>query len=197
MIYAVLLAGGLSSRMGEDKAQLKLDGLTLLEQSLELLNNCGADRILISGALDGYDCVPDILPECGPIGGLYSCLSFIKEEFGLDDSLMLIIPVDMPMLNIDALAKVLVGASNLKCCHYENEVFPCAMRASNSLFEYLENSFDESTELGGKRSMKGLMKFLDAKKISAEGLPEDIFLNVNRPDEWKKFISKQSIKFKG
>ena len=46
----VVLAGGKSSRMGEDKALLKLaNGNTLLQQSIHLLQTAGIEEVVVSG----------------------------------------------------------------------------------------------------------------------------------------------------
>lgn len=186
MLYSVLLAGGQSSRMGRNKILLKIDNQTLLDRAFNLLQSSGSDRIFISGEIKAYDCVPDILPHCGPLGGIYSILDLIKKENGLDDSPLLIIPVDMPILNVDALARLVVHSVNEDCVHYENEIFPCVLKASESLYDHLSDIFSESTELGGKRSMKGLIKHLKARAISVNDLPDDVFMNVNRPEDWDK-----------
>ena len=109
MLYSLLLAGGKSSRMGEDKAGLVLEGKTLLDRSLALLEKTGAGRILLSGDIPGYDCLPDLIPECGPPGGLHAALHFINREFDLDDSLLLIMPVDMPLLSVSTLSQLVTA----------------------------------------------------------------------------------------
>ena len=72
MLYATVLAGGKSLRMGQNKAQLSLEGRTLLDRSVELLKSAGAEPVLISGLVDGYKSIPDLLPHSGPPGGLIS-----------------------------------------------------------------------------------------------------------------------------
>ena len=77
-ITGIILAGGRSKRMGTDKAFLTLNGKTLLERSIELIQPF-CDTILISSnntahKKSGYKIIPDEIPDCGPIGGIYSCL---------------------------------------------------------------------------------------------------------------------------
>ena len=73
-LYSLLLAGGKSSRMGQDKRFLVFQGQTLVERSLALLQNTGSDQLLISGELAGYKSIPDLLPDSGPLGGLHAAL---------------------------------------------------------------------------------------------------------------------------
>ncbi len=76
---AVILAGGKSSRMGSNKAFLKLKDKTFIERQIELLREI-FDEILISANTPSeyeYLNLPvfkDIYPEKGPLGGIYTSL---------------------------------------------------------------------------------------------------------------------------
>ena len=53
---AVILAGGRSQRMGQDKAWLRLNGKPLIERQIELVRELGAEEVFISGRADtNYD----------------------------------------------------------------------------------------------------------------------------------------------
>jgi len=75
----VVLAGGLSSRMGQDKAQLKRQqkatspsensAHSMLDFSKQLLADAGIKDIVISG--DNHQ-IPDRVAHAGPVGGIYS-----------------------------------------------------------------------------------------------------------------------------
>src|SRR5690554_6543570 len=86
--HALLLAGGKSSRMGRDKAAMRLGDQSLHDRALELLRALGPRRLLISGPGG----VPDLVPDAGPPSGLYSTLHYLKEEEGLQGVPLLIIP---------------------------------------------------------------------------------------------------------
>lgn len=93
-IGAVILAGGKSRLMGENKAFLTLDGKTFLDKiSGEL---AGLDEILISVGADWryegrtFSAVIDFYPDCGPMGGIYSALSVTSSEY------LLVVGCDMP-----------------------------------------------------------------------------------------------------
>ena len=184
MLYSLLLAGGKSSRMGEDKAALVLEGQTLLDRSLALLEKTDADRVLLSGDIPGYDCLPDLIPECGPPGGLHAALHFIDREFDLDDSLVLIMPVDMPLLDVSTLSQLVIAIGEADSCHYRDEIFPCVFRVTQKIKSYLDALYEESTERGGVRSMKALLNQFYGKILEKEDISEDRFLNINQPDDW-------------
>src|SRR5699024_8749210 len=94
----LVLAGGKSSRMGRDKAGLIwADGQRFLDRAIDLLEQAGCARVIVSGERPGYDCVPDRWPDQGPLGGIASVLAAGLELNGP----LLIVPVDMPQLEVD------------------------------------------------------------------------------------------------
>lgn len=185
MFYAAVLAGGRSSRMGQDKSRLVLGGQTLLERAVALLEEADAELVLIGGGGKGRNHVPDLLPHCGPPGGLYSLLDYIRQHYGLDGSPLLLIPVDMPLLTVPTLQRLLLASVNASCCHFEEEVFPCVIKATPDLYTHLRDLFNDGTELGGSRSMTGVFSYLGAKVVPVDGISPDEFLNTNTPAEWQ------------
>jgi molybdopterin-guanine dinucleotide biosynthesis protein A len=191
MLYGVVLAGGRSSRMQQDKRALELGGQTLLQRAVALLRAAGTDPVLISGmdesaARAGDSAFPDLLPHCGPPGGVYSALHFIREHYGLDSSDVLFIPVDMPLLAVPTLEKLITASVNVSGCQYAGEVFPCILRATHDLYTHLHDLFAEGTELGGRRSMKAIMHYVDSKQVDPSGITPDEFMNVNTPEDFSK-----------
>lgn len=102
---AAILAGGASTRMGTNKALLRLrpGGPTLIEMVAHRLREAGFARpLLITNASHDYaflglTCVPDDLPGCGPLGGLYTALSHSQS------ARTLLIACDMPFLSSELL----------------------------------------------------------------------------------------------
>lgn len=101
-ISGVILAGGASSRMGVNKAELRLRGGTLLQIQIEKMRALGITDIMLSGEtcprLPGVRVVPDVLPGNGPLGGLHACLQAARHEA------CLVLSVDVPLLPSAALA---------------------------------------------------------------------------------------------
>jgi len=189
---ALILAGGKSSRMGEDKAALRTGDITLLEHAVRLLESCDPDEILISGEVAGHEGIPDILKACGPLGGIHAALHHLADRHSLDGNPLLTIPVDMPLLTSHCLQKMLQEAEGAAACWYKGEVFPCLFRADQALLDYLDGLFSESHELGGRRSMKSLLRFADYREIEHGGIPEQVFRNINYPEDWQRYLSDHS-----
>jgi molybdopterin-guanine dinucleotide biosynthesis protein A len=90
---AFILAGGKSSRMGEDKAFLQLGGKTLLERARALaFTVCGRVFVVGDCARFGPEAIEDIFPNSGPLAGLHAALSATKSDLNL------VIAVDTPFL---------------------------------------------------------------------------------------------------
>ncbi len=93
---AFVLAGGRSSRMGRDKAQLPYGGSTLLEHMLAMLRLAGFNPG-VAGLPPGIQCsapsVPDAFPGDGPLAGIEAALHSVS---GSQPALF--VSVDLPLL---------------------------------------------------------------------------------------------------
>ena len=80
-ISAVLLAGGKSRRMGEDKATIVFRNRPLWQIQIELLRKVSSKEIFISAPSDppwrpaDIEFVPDDQPSRGPLSGIAAALS--------------------------------------------------------------------------------------------------------------------------
>ena len=104
---AFILAGGKSSRMGEDKAFLQLGGRTLLDIARELAASvCQSVAIVGDRARFGPDAVEDVLPDSGPLGGIHAALSRTTADLNL------VLAVDTPFLDSRFLSWMLDQAAS-------------------------------------------------------------------------------------
>lgn len=75
------MAGGKSRRMGQDKRFLELEGQTLLERTLSVLESLFSDILVVVAepvprlASLRHRLVTDLIPDCATLGGLYTGLS--------------------------------------------------------------------------------------------------------------------------
>lgn len=102
---ALILTGGKSSRMGTDKASLKIGGVTQLERILQLVRPLTNDIFLsvahlsqgtsifnAERAVFNVRLLPDLEPAPGPLGGLQAAFQHDPE------SKWLVIACDLPLL---------------------------------------------------------------------------------------------------
>jgi molybdopterin-guanine dinucleotide biosynthesis protein A len=103
-VTGVLLAGGKSRRMGEDKRYLVVGEQTLLERGLGVLRSI-FQEVLVVIAQDspplGVDArvVRDLVPDCGSLGGLYTGLTQATAPC------IFVVACDMPFLNQAVIAQ--------------------------------------------------------------------------------------------
>lgn len=100
-VTGIILAGGKSSRIGQDKGLLQLGGKTLAEIAIGHLSAVCSEVIISANSPDyqkfGLHIVADIFTDIGPISGLFSAISASKTEVNL------ILSVDLPFVNAQLL----------------------------------------------------------------------------------------------
>jgi molybdenum cofactor guanylyltransferase len=111
-VSLIILAGGKSLRMGTNKAHLDWHAMRFIEVLVEKGKHLGFGEILLSGydgEIDGCTTIPDVKPNRGPLGGIFSCF----KEASYRNAFL--IPVDCPgisMKTITALAEMHLSQEN-------------------------------------------------------------------------------------
>ncbi|MCK4261647.1 molybdenum cofactor guanylyltransferase [bacterium] len=108
---AVILAGGENKRTGLNKALLKLNGQSLMETIIGKLRNLFKEVIIVSSYPREYErlnlkVVKDLIPQKGPLGGIYSGLSSSKSSHSF------VVACDMPFINPDLIRYMKVRIDN-------------------------------------------------------------------------------------
>lgn len=91
----VILCGGSSSRMGQDKALLDWRGVTALDHLAALSRDVGIQMVLTAGADHGLPAVLDANPGEGPCGGILAAALRLRAASYVR---ALILAVDAPTL---------------------------------------------------------------------------------------------------
>jgi molybdopterin-guanine dinucleotide biosynthesis protein A len=107
---AIVLAGGVSRRLGQDKRRLRLWGTagpTLLEHTVDILARLCADVIVVLNDPERWGDLParlvtDIYPDGGSLGGIYSGLVAVTHNYALA------VASDMPFLSADLIRAMLM-----------------------------------------------------------------------------------------
>lgn len=102
-ISAVLLAGGESRRMGQDKATVIFQGKPLWQIQLERLRKLNPKEILISARSDlswrpaDVELIQDTPPSRGPLSGLAAALASMETDH------LLALAIDLPFMTTEHL----------------------------------------------------------------------------------------------
>lgn len=188
----VLLAGGLSSRMGQNKADLFWCGKTLKDFSVDLLASAGCQSILISGG-HWPESIPDRIPACGPVAGLYSVLQFIDEKrlaAMSPEPFLWVIPVDMPLLTAQQLHALVSHAqqSDADAVCFKHHPLPLVLRLNVAVREAMVAGF-ERILVNEFPSIRSVLANLNWQVLVPS--EEDIrcLANVNTPQAWRALFA--------
>jgi molybdenum cofactor guanylyltransferase len=180
---AAILAGGQARRFGgRDKGSLRVGGRTILEQQLEVLSRLTNEILLIGRVGDdigaGIRCVPDRVPQSGPLGGLDTALAAAR------DDRVIVVACDMPFLTAEFLEN-LVALS-----HSVDAVVPRTERGYHPLCAVYGRSCHPAVirRLAERRlKMLDLLEDLKVHVVDRENVAlfggERLLANVNTPDE--------------
>ncbi|WP_068497384.1 molybdenum cofactor guanylyltransferase [Paenibacillus kribbensis] len=110
-VTGIIVAGGRSSRMGQDKALLQLGGVTVLERIAEVLGQVAGRVIAVTRDTEQYrglglETTADLYPGLGPLSGIHAGLSASKTEWGI------VVACDMPFVQPEVLHALLAHATN-------------------------------------------------------------------------------------
>jgi molybdopterin-guanine dinucleotide biosynthesis protein A len=178
-ITGIILAGGKSSRFGEDKALYRYNGKPMVEYAIDVLGTICENILLITNKPDEYSKFNDIklvhdkYLGCGPLGGIHAGLLESKNEDNL------IVSCDMPEINSGLLSVLLMhryGYQVVMPTHNGfGESFPCYFHKSAIPI------IEEALKLKRFKISDAITPLL-LKYLSVEEMPfysEGLFANVN------------------
>ena len=138
----VVLAGGFSSRMGQDKAKLAYKNSDMLSFSKQLLKDSGLNKVVVSGDLHQ---VQDIIKNAGPVGGIYSVIQQYRPKA------ILVMPVDLPLMEVSALTQLrFKGELSNKACFFEGHNIPLYLPNNGYLELFLSQAFKNLSSTSNK-----------------------------------------------
>lgn len=178
-ITGVVLAGGLSSRFGSNKAMAQWNKESLLRHALDLLEPfCG--EVLIGGDYTEYACypnkrLPDIIHGLGPLGGILTAYE------NTDTSYLLFLTCDMPLLRNSLLERLLSGGPHREITVWEQadgrlQLFPLLL--ARDLYPLVKWKIRQNA-----LSIRSLLLESTSEFIPIRQDEEPCFLNVNRKDD--------------
>ncbi|CAI4159329.1 molybdenum cofactor guanylyltransferase [Alteromonas sp. BZK5] len=201
-LIGLVLAGGQSRRMGQDKALMRYQGRTLIDNASLLLQSASCDKVLISRNAPGF--LNDRIEDAGPLSGVHAVLDALSQSDNHNGNPceLLVLPVDMPQMTPELL-RILVsrGREAEKACYVEKRFLPFYLPVTQKTKALLANYLVEQK----KRRVVGFLEILNAvslkegdlkktarkdesdnKKRLANMSNEDgvEWLNVNTPGEW-------------
>ena len=183
-VTGVIQAGGKSTRMGgRPKALIELGGKRIIERIVEVLSGVLSDLLIVTNTPDlyaflGLPMVPDVFPEHGSLGGIYSGLRAAKGD-------AFTVACDMPFLHPEVVRLVVSRAGT-----------------ADVVIPRVGDQLETMHALYGKACLPHMEVLLAAKRFKIVGFFEDVrvleipeaevaryrdptlcFMNVNTPEE--------------
>jgi molybdopterin-guanine dinucleotide biosynthesis protein A len=186
-VTGVILAGGKSRRMGRDKAFLPFGRGLLIERVIEVIRQVTEDVLLITNTPEPYQrfglpMFPDVVPEAGSLGGIYTGLMSAKTPYSL------CLACDMPFVKPEFLRFLCDTAAEADVVIPKNaEDFQplCAVYA-----QICHAPIRQRIE-AGRLKITGFFDQVRVRVIEGDLLtrydPHDVmFFNANTPEEYEK-----------
>jgi len=188
-VSVVILAGGQSRRLGQDKSLLLIDGQPLLARIVDTMRTLSDDLVVVTNDPERYApyalpvrMVPDVRPGVGALMGLYSGLRAVRGEYGL------VVGCDMPFLSLPLLRHLvsLAPGADVVIPRMDGKVEPLHAVYSQDCLPPMSRSLEQ-----GHRQ---IISFFDEVRVRYVEKPEIdrfdpehlSFLNVNTSQDWER-----------
>jgi molybdopterin-guanine dinucleotide biosynthesis protein A len=186
-VTGVILAGGKSRRMGQDKAFLPFGKGVLIERVIEVMRQVTEDVLLITNTPElyrrfGLPMFPDVIPDAGSLGGIYTGLVSAKTPYSL------CLACDMPFVKpefLRFLCEMAAAADVVIPRNAEDFQTLCAVYS-----QACRGPIRQRIE-SGRLKITGFFDQVYVRVIEGEPLsrfdPHDVmFFNANTPEEYAK-----------
>lgn len=183
---AYILAGGKSSRMGSDKGLVIWNNLPMIQHICTVLSSIFPQIHIISTnpKYSQFNVLvhTDIIPNKGPLGGIYTALYPSTEEK------IFIISCDMPFISGQLIQFILANnnQSDIIVPSIGNRIQPLCGIYSRSILLELKKRIDHE-----HLKVTDMFSSLDVTILDADHFGEDVFYNINTPADLEKASKKK------
>jgi molybdopterin-guanine dinucleotide biosynthesis protein A len=181
-IPCVILAGGKSSRMKEDKCFLSFANTTLIEYQYNKLKQI-FKYVYISSKKNKFKFPCDVILEQNKLYSPIIALDSILDNF--THQKIFIIPVDTPNISKKTIEKLLTTSRNHSICvikTHDNKVHNLCGVFSHSIQKNIKNMINDNNH-----KVSILLETSDTKLCYIKNNNE--FLNINTKEDYKHFIN--------
>ena len=180
---AFVVAGGRSTRMGQDKALLPYAGTTLLSHAISKLREVTQDVHILCGPARRYEglgtpVVEDAICGVGPLGGLYSALVAAQTD-GVDRIVW--VAVDVPLVPPSLLTGLLaeLDQAEVAIARTSQGLEPlCGAFRTMATLECVQRALVE-----GRLKLTSALEGLNIHVVDADSTS---FVNVNSLSEYRQ-----------
>ncbi|HEY51900.1 MAG TPA: molybdenum cofactor guanylyltransferase [Caldilineae bacterium] len=187
-LAGLVLLGGASRRMGQNKALLPVAGVAIIERVIHALDPLCSRIFLVGNDAEPYlhlglPIIPDVEPNLGPLMGLYSGLLATNNELNV------LLACDMPFASRPLMAHLLASSDDYDVVipRTEKGLHPlCAVYRRSTCLPAIRAALDARS--------RRVISFFDQVRVREIG-PDELrlldpdgvgLMNVNTPEELAK-----------
>jgi molybdopterin-guanine dinucleotide biosynthesis protein A len=183
-LTGVILSGGKSIRMGENKAFIKIEGTPIIQRIQTLFERLFDEIIIVTHQKELFSNLdakiyPDLIPNRGVLGGLYTGLFFSSFTFSF------CVACDMPFLKESVIKYLIknIGDSDVVVPKTKDGLQPLHAIYSKNCLEPIKKIID----LGKYKTVDFYpmvkVKIIDEHEFFSLDPMRESFINVNTPEE--------------
>lgn len=190
-VTLIILAGGASQRMQQDKAELQINDDTLLEWQINKFADTVADIYVSSSKLHHVNKahIADLWTQkLGPVAAIVSSILYLQHTHL--HKTIIFIPVDMPQISALEFQQLL--QTNADGAFFATTPLPLMLRITTDLINYCQH-VAALFDAGHNYSIK---KFIAESGIifqHCECQYPHKLININYPHEWEQFCHETSM----
>lgn len=186
-VTGFVMAGGASSRMGHDKAQIPWGAGTLLTHSVERMKRVCND-VYVVGAVAANNVSVTVLADkesgVGPLAGIHAALSHSTTDWNL------ILAVDLPLLSPDLLIWLAIlarSSSQLAIIPRVNsQLQPLSAVYHRGFLPDIERALQRRESSIHRLLERANTRIIEQDQLIANGFTPEMFLNVNTPEDLER-----------
>lgn len=177
-LTGIILAGGKSSRMGEDKGLMLFEDKPMIQYIIEVVKPLVKNIIIIANNKEyeqfGYSVYEDLIKDKGPLAGIYTGLKHSRTEKNL------VLSCDVPFVDTNILNLLLDKCSDVDIVIPEKEG-----RTHQLIGVYDKNCIDTfKDDLDNNQlKMKLAIKKMKFRVVDANNMENKIFNNINSKND--------------
>lgn len=184
-VSGIILAGGLSSRLGRDKTLLSFNNETLIERTIRVLRDVVDEIIIASNHTSKYNLpgmveVPDTFPGMGPLGGMHAGLMTAKHEHAF------VISSDMPFFSGELVRFLLErrGGYDVVVPEIKKRWEPLCAVYSKSCVGHIEKCLYSNVKQVYQFYQHVNVLKVGEGELAQVGRLEEMFYNLNTPEDY-------------
>jgi CTP:molybdopterin cytidylyltransferase MocA/HD superfamily phosphohydrolase YqeK len=187
-VAAIILAAGLSERMGEFKPLLPLGGVTIMERVVTLFQSAGIENIRVVIGHRGAELEP-LLEQLGACAvanpryreGMFSSVVAGVATIDAEVDYFLVLPVDVPLVRVATLRRL------LELCRQEHAdiIYPRFMGERGHPPLIAGSHAREIAAWQGEGGLKAALGQWESAALDVDVADENILLDMDTPGDYK------------